>query len=541
MFIKKLQLQNFKRFTNLSIDLGGSIAPKLVLLIWANGSGKSSILDAFQATFDLATKGRWLEKNFFIKKNKDISVDMLFDCVNQNSNVQIHINDNHIITWREFCSKIYCRPSIRIVPTIQWSNDRNDDSVNKSIDFESRFHNDVFSYIAKITERINRQIFQGDKKDDNSSINAVREEFINPFNESLKRIFWLSDDILLQLIDYTASWPNIPSNLLFGKGSSIINYENLSHGEKQVIIIILNFIIRKEELTDKVIFIDEMDIHLHTSLQYNLLKEITEYRLPNGSQLRTASHALWFIDYAKQSPGGVIIDFDNLDFDQDQELTPRSDRRVFDIAVPEDMLAILFKNKSLVYCENTNDEYYNSMWIDNMIFVGETNRDAIFLRIEKEWSEWNLWIIDRDYITSSERKVLLDSLIGLRILDFYCFENYLYHPDNIAELIVDFDKDAYIQDIISYKNTNLMSIGWKVIRCRQSMIFLKDQKPYFAKHAVEQWEKEIVEELQSNDFEKFYRVFSMKDYNKSFLSKYNIDKSLLSKTIWIKTEIQELI
>jgi len=47
MFIKKLQLQNFKRFTDLTIDLSSLVvAPKLVLLIGTNGCGKSSIFDA---------------------------------------------------------------------------------------------------------------------------------------------------------------------------------------------------------------------------------------------------------------------------------------------------------------------------------------------------------------------------------------------------------------------------------------------------------------------------------------------------------------
>src|SRR5262245_11348198 len=49
MFINKLQLKNFKRFTDLTIDLSGAQpAPKLVLLIGANGSGKTCIFDAFE-------------------------------------------------------------------------------------------------------------------------------------------------------------------------------------------------------------------------------------------------------------------------------------------------------------------------------------------------------------------------------------------------------------------------------------------------------------------------------------------------------------
>ena len=57
MRINKLQLKNFKRFTDLTLD-GIPVSAKLVLLIGANGSGKTSVLEAinnliYQYTFSL--------------------------------------------------------------------------------------------------------------------------------------------------------------------------------------------------------------------------------------------------------------------------------------------------------------------------------------------------------------------------------------------------------------------------------------------------------------------------------------------------------
>ena len=46
MKIKKIHLKNFKRFTDLTIDEIPETA-KLVVLIGANGCGKSSLFDAF--------------------------------------------------------------------------------------------------------------------------------------------------------------------------------------------------------------------------------------------------------------------------------------------------------------------------------------------------------------------------------------------------------------------------------------------------------------------------------------------------------------
>ena len=48
MRITKVELKNFKRFTDLTID-GIPADTKLVLLIGANGSGKSSVFDAFES------------------------------------------------------------------------------------------------------------------------------------------------------------------------------------------------------------------------------------------------------------------------------------------------------------------------------------------------------------------------------------------------------------------------------------------------------------------------------------------------------------
>ena len=47
-----------------------------------------------------------------------------------------------------------------------------------------------------------------------------------------------------------------------------------------------------------------------------------EHWIPDNSQLWTASHSLGFIDYANGSDDAAILDFDDLDFDQPQTLSP---------------------------------------------------------------------------------------------------------------------------------------------------------------------------------------------------------------------------
>jgi len=75
MRIKKIQLKNFKRFTDLTIENIPEEA-KLVLLIGSNGSGKSSIFDAFGF---LGNKRRQLiPSDYFFKNNNPSSIDVQF-------------------------------------------------------------------------------------------------------------------------------------------------------------------------------------------------------------------------------------------------------------------------------------------------------------------------------------------------------------------------------------------------------------------------------------------------------------------------------
>ena len=60
MRIKKIELKNFKRFTDLTISEIPESA-KLVLLIGSNGSGKSCLFDAFDLLYKAKTGA--LKKN----------------------------------------------------------------------------------------------------------------------------------------------------------------------------------------------------------------------------------------------------------------------------------------------------------------------------------------------------------------------------------------------------------------------------------------------------------------------------------------------
>jgi predicted ATP-binding protein involved in virulence len=96
MRLKKVELINFKRFTNLTIDSIPESA-KLVLLIGSNGSGKSSVFDGFElinssvvieeksTDYDYYRKEKNIKTNvnILVAGNDKLNFDIVINEVNQ--------------------------------------------------------------------------------------------------------------------------------------------------------------------------------------------------------------------------------------------------------------------------------------------------------------------------------------------------------------------------------------------------------------------------------------------------------------------------
>ncbi len=299
----------------------------------------------------------------------------------------------------------------------------------------------------------------------------------------------------------------------------------------------MNFIVRKDYYDDAIIFIDEMDCHLNTSLQYRLLEEIVNVWIPSNAQLWTASHALGFIDYARKSEQAAIIDFDLRDFDAPQTLLPESKESldVYDIAIPKAMLFDILNNKRLIFCENKNDEYYNLLKIPDAIFVGKNNATDIFLTVKRDPRGESLR--DRDFISDTEINKLKKLYSKHHILQYYCFENYLYHPDNFEELVLTgFDKNEYIQNITEQKNNKLRYILSSLDSSRQRYEEFKTD------NIKDGDSNSIADDLSSDDFEAFYKYFSMKKwFTAELLAGFNLTQEKLVSTNWFRNKIESII
>ncbi|MBX2929374.1 MAG: ATP-binding protein [Saprospiraceae bacterium] len=447
--------------------------------------------------------------------------------------------------------KFIGRSSLRIVPKIEEisyseSTIREDiDAPLFHIDYDTRFNADVVKYTFDINKALREPAFKGQ----NADTAKIFQEHIAPFNLALKNIFPQSDDTSIQLVQFEDALPGQPIKLLFRKGEHLINYDLLSHGEKQVIIILLNFMVRKEQIKNSIYFIDEMDAHLNTALQFNLLKEITENWVPDDAQLWTASHSLGFIDYARQAEHAVILDFDDRNFDLPQIIVPepKDNMEVYEIAVGKNMLARLFQGMVILFVENKDDQYYNNLALPHTIFVPEQNKAAVYHKART--SDFR-GIIDRDFLTDQEIADIEVSYPNLKILRYYSIENYMYHPDNLQEYYSGtgqpFDRAQYTAALTAAKNEVIENMILGLVSNRMSYPFYKEhgrtRDARFENKSENQQQAQIVRDyLRSDDLETFYKVFPMKDYARQLPQRQNIPPSKLAATRWFGQQIQALL
>lgn len=556
MKIKSLQLKNFKRFTDLTLqDIPDNA--KLVLLIGSNGSGKSSVFDAFEAINkrlkddDKFYSFQDAEQRNYYSKNRTENFSILFYADNNEKLQYITSNAGNLTNSG---NSFYGRSAVRYFPRLERTVigipvkiADDEDRPAYYIDRDNRFENDIDLLLTEVVKKV----FSDLNNRTNGKIDEVKK-FMHRLNESLSRIFESGNYTQLQLINFETPADGNPAQLIFKKGSSEINYDLLSAGEKEIINLLINLYTRASHFTNTIYFFDEIDAHLNTKLQYNLLKEITENWIPDNCQFWTASHSLGFIQYAKESDDAVVFDFDDLDFDYPRVLSPdpKENSDIYEIAVSKELLPELFKKYNLFFVENEDRKYFASLNISETLFIPEKNRDTVFHKAKTGGFNG---IVDRDFLTDDDIDVIQKQYGTLKILHFYCIENYLFHPDNLEEYFTreskTFNKEVYKEKIAAEKELRKQELLIKIASIRQGY-------PYFKEPGMEQSEnkkrftpdaenytqtKTIAGYLNSSEFKAFYKAFSMKDFCKTLSERQNINPIDLSKTNWFKTQIENII
>lgn len=577
MRISKIQLTNFRRFTDLTIE-NIPEASKLVLLIGANGSGKSSVFDAFACIQNIQKEdvvihdksfaeyyskneknGFHLELDFWDTKDKILVDKQVFRDAKPNNTGAITFGSDgarmlsKLRNTQDYVNLFYGRSSFRQIPRLTRIGigqgglvdfKQDSDRPHYFIDRDNRFENDIEEIIKTILE----DVFESENK----STQDIKKKYIDPINDSFENIFGKKNGTLLKLIKIIPPSDGQVAQITFQKGESEFHYNYLSAGEKEVFNLLLNLLARRDFYQDSIYYLDEIDLHLNTKIQFNLLKEITENWIPENCQLWTASHSLGFIEYAQQSEIASIIDFDNWDFDFPKILNPEPQENfdIYEIAVPKEFLSSLFQDKKLYFVENKDSKLYSLTEIPETIFIPANNRNNVYHKV-KNGDYWG--IVDRDFLSDDDIQQVRTHYPNLYITQYYCLENYLYHPDSLEEYYdknnLTFDKSDYITQIINEKN--------KVKgRLNQDISLKRTEYPYFSepeyngknlqnrfKNKSENGDEayKIQEYVNNDDFEVFYKSFSMKAYATSIPQRQNISKVELAKTNWFREKIMELL
>jgi hypothetical protein len=366
-----------------------------------------------------------------------------------------------------------------------------------------------------------------------NDVSLCKKDVIKPINAALRRIFGEAHTTSLRLISFLPPSKSKPAEIKFKKGTSIFGYDLLSNGEKEIFGILLNLLVRRKDFQDTIYFIDELDVHLNTSLQYAFLKEITENWIPENCQLWTASHSLGFIQYARESGNAVILDFDKLDFDLPQIIIPQPKENlgVYEIAVPKDMLSEIFRNKLLTFCENEDVAIYNAIGLSKRLFLPAKDKNDVYFSAKNNPKFFG--IMDKDFLTRKEIELIRQKVSNLFVLDYYSIESYLYHPENLAEISEGFDVESYKNDLKQQKQALYEKVIYGLKQARDSYKVLAHEKIKF-KNA----EEEIFASLRSDIFEDFYPYLDMKIKFKH--GNYNISETKLAQTKWINQAISKL-
>ncbi len=341
MRVKTLKLVEFKRFDDLTIDLGPT-PKKIVALVGPNGCGKSSIFDGFELQMKTIRR-RSSEDVQFYSKSFFYSNDRRNEQFSQPEAVNVTFDSGNLNR-----KSFYIRTSYRFVPKI------NVTQIERVPDILA-LKDEPISTIA-LDERLQanyRRLLgaaytafdEGGKTGD-----QVRDELIGETNDILSNIL----DVQISKLGNISEGKG---QFYFKKGNTIdFPYAILSSGEKEVVDIVIDLVVKSKEYTDTVYCIDEPDLHLSTAIQRKLLVEIDKL-IPENCQLWIATHSIGFMRALQNElkEKSQILDFSQKDYftgEHDiQPIVPNRQNwmRIFETAL-DDLTNLVSPNR-IVYCE----------------------------------------------------------------------------------------------------------------------------------------------------------------------------------------------
>lgn len=492
MYIKKLHLKDYKRFHDLTIDLGEN-PKRIVTLVGPNGCGKSSVLDAiiYRASSYSGQIGRRIaidNKYHYLTSEGSHDyrslVQIEFTSGDYDSVAQIRHQNNTSQTIISFRSSYRYNSQLKINETKSVS----DIAINNygaayASDLDQRMEENYRRLLAKYNNYI-------EKHDVRPS--DGKKHIIGELNQALSKCLDLSIKSLGNVADNRGT-------MYFEKNDSDveIEYAFLSAGEKEVVDILLDLYLRKEAYCDTIYIIDEPELHLNTSVQRNLMIEINKM-IPLNCQIWIATHSAGFLRALQEDlkEESQIIEFDGSNQWASnayilKPIVPSRNvwKKLFSTAL--DDLSELICPRVIIYCEGRDKpgangkergldaDCYNTIFAkkySDVFFVSsggntelDQRSDIAIAILGKVFPNLEIWVLkDRDVgsgkaMNEDDRQLYLqNNSHNHRILNRYEIENYLYDESVLRVYCerngLEFNEDKYNDMVHDVINDNLKDV-----------------------------------------------------------------------------------